>query len=87
MRRRVAYRRVRETVRTGHRAVHRDDDRHPGGAGVPARARNAEIFDDVADRYREANIDSFRLVAVFMPGVRLIGNVTIGVVLLYGGCA
>ena len=28
---------------------------------------------------------SFRLVAVFMPGVRLIGNVTIGVALLYGG--
>ena len=28
---------------------------------------------------------SFRLVAIFMPGVRLIGNVTIGVALLYGG--
>ena len=28
---------------------------------------------------------TFRLVAVFMPGVKLIGNITIGVVLLYGG--
>ena len=36
-------------------------------------------------RYRDANVDSFRLVAIFVPGVRLIGNLTIGVVLLYGG--
>ena len=47
--------------------------------------RNAEIFSEVAHRYQDANIDSFRLVAIFMPGVRLVGNVTIGVVLLYGG--
>jgi ATP-binding cassette, subfamily B, bacterial len=47
--------------------------------------RNAEIFGDLATRYRDVNTTSFRLVAVFMPGIRLIGNVTIGVVLLYGG--
>ena len=47
--------------------------------------RNQEIFDDVNDQYRAANLDAFRLVAWFMPGIRLIGNVTIGVVLLYGG--
>ena len=47
--------------------------------------RNQEIFDDVNDQYRLANLDAFRLVAWFMPGIRLIGNVTIGVVLLYGG--
>ena len=47
--------------------------------------RNQEIFADVADRYADANISSFRLVSVFMPGIRLIGNVTIGIVLLYGG--
>jgi len=47
--------------------------------------RNAEIFGDLATRYRDVNTTSFRLVAVFMPGVRLIGNVTIGVALLYGG--
>jgi ABC-type multidrug transport system fused ATPase/permease subunit len=47
--------------------------------------RNQEIFDDVNDQYRRANLVAFRLVAWFMPGIRLIGNITIGVVLLYGG--
>ncbi|SDT40125.1 ABC-type multidrug transport system, ATPase and permease component [Friedmanniella luteola] len=47
--------------------------------------RNSEIFTDVAGRYREANIDSFKLVAIFMPSIKLVGNLTIGVVLLYGG--
>jgi ATP-binding cassette subfamily B protein len=47
--------------------------------------RNQEIFDDVNDQYRVANLGAFRLVTWFMPEIRLIGNVTIGVVLLYGG--
>ena len=47
--------------------------------------RNQEIFDDVNDQYRLANLHAFRLVAWFMPGIRLIGNVTIALVLLYGG--
>ncbi|ABL80741.1 MULTISPECIES: ABC transporter ATP-binding protein [unclassified Nocardioides] len=47
--------------------------------------RNQEIFDDVNDQYRAANLVAFRLVAWFMPGIRLIGNVTIALVLLYGG--
>jgi ATP-binding cassette, subfamily B, bacterial len=47
--------------------------------------RNQEIFDDVNDQYRRANLVAFRLVAWFMPGIRLIGNITIGVVLIYGG--
>ena len=47
--------------------------------------RNQQIFDDVNDQYRRANLVAFRLVAWFMPGIRLIGNVTIAVVLLYGG--
>ncbi|MET0523773.1 MAG: ABC transporter transmembrane domain-containing protein [Nocardioides sp.] len=47
--------------------------------------RNQEIFDDVNDQYRAANLVAFRLVAWFMPGIRLIGNITIAVVLLYGG--
>ncbi len=46
--------------------------------------RNQEIFDDVNDQYRRANLVAFRLVAWFMPGIRLIGNVTIAVVLAYG---
>lgn len=47
--------------------------------------RNTEIFDDLADRYRDANIGAFRLVAIFMPSIKLVGNITIGLVLLYGG--
>ncbi|WP_059016899.1 ABC transporter ATP-binding protein [Mycobacterium sp. M26] len=47
--------------------------------------RNQEIFDDVADQYREVNERTFRLLAIFMPGVKLVGNLTTGVVLLYGG--
>ncbi|BBZ31815.1 ABC transporter ATP-binding protein [Mycolicibacterium confluentis] len=47
--------------------------------------RNQEIFDDVADRYRDINEKTFKLVAIFMPGVKLVGNITTGVVLLYGG--
>ena len=47
--------------------------------------RNQEIFDELADRYREINIRTMRLIAIFMPGVKLIGNLTTGVVLLYGG--
>jgi ATP-binding cassette subfamily B protein len=47
--------------------------------------RNQEIFEDIADRYREINEKTFRLLAVFMPGVKLVGNITTGAVLLYGG--
>jgi ATP-binding cassette subfamily B protein len=47
--------------------------------------RNQEIFEDVADRYRAINEKTFKLLAVFMPGVKLVGNITTGVVLLYGG--
>ncbi|HET6626256.1 MAG TPA: ABC transporter ATP-binding protein [Nocardioidaceae bacterium] len=46
--------------------------------------RNQEIFDDVNEQYRRANLRAFRLVAWFMPGIKLIGNITIAVVLLYG---
>jgi len=46
--------------------------------------RNQEIFDDVNHDYRRANLRTFRLVAWFMPGIKLIGNITIAVVLLYG---
>lgn len=48
-------------------------------------ARNEEIFAGVADRYRAVNEKAFKLVAVFSPGVKLVGNLTTGVVLLYGG--
>jgi ABC-type multidrug transport system fused ATPase/permease subunit len=47
--------------------------------------RNQEIFEDIADRYKSDNENTFRLLAIFMPGVKLVGNLTTGVVLLYGG--
>jgi ATP-binding cassette subfamily B protein len=47
--------------------------------------RNQEIFEDVADQYKYINEKAFKLLAVFMPGVRLVGNITTGIVLLYGG--
>ena len=47
--------------------------------------RNQQIFDAVADDYRMDNEQSFRLLAVFMPAVKLVGNLTTGVVLLFGG--
>lgn len=47
--------------------------------------RNQEIFEDIADDYRAINEKTFKLLAVFMPGVKLVGNITTGVVLLYGG--
>lgn len=47
--------------------------------------RNQQIFEDIADRYKDDNEKTFRLLAVFMPGVKLVGNITTGVVLLYGG--
>ena len=47
--------------------------------------RNQQIFAEVADRYRVVNERAFKLVAVFSPGVKLVGNLTVGLVLLYGG--
>ena len=41
--------------------------------------RNQEIFTDVADEYKNINEKAFKLLAVFMPGVRLVGNITTGV--------
>ena len=47
--------------------------------------RNQEIFDAVNDNYRLANLRAFRLIAIFAPSIKVIGNVTIAVVLAYGG--
>ncbi|MFC0006984.1 ABC transporter ATP-binding protein [Micromonospora siamensis] len=47
--------------------------------------RNQRIFDAVNDDYREASLRAFRLIAIFSPGIRAIGNVTVAVVLGYGG--
>jgi ATP-binding cassette subfamily B protein len=47
--------------------------------------RNQEIFDAVTDDYRSINERAYTLMAVFMPGVKLVGNITTAVVLFYGG--
>ncbi len=47
--------------------------------------RNQVVFDDIADQYRVINEKAMKLMAVFAPGVKVIGNATIGVVLFYGG--
>jgi ABC-type multidrug transport system fused ATPase/permease subunit len=81
----AAYRRTRETVAlvivhfvesmTGVRAVQ----------AFRREPRNQEIFERLNADYREANTRGARLVAIFMPGIKLIGNVTVALVLLYGG--
>ena len=81
----VAYRRTRETVALvivhfveslgGIRAVQ----------AFRREPRNQEIFEELDRDYRLANERAFKLVAIFAPGIKLIGNVTIAVVLVYGG--
>lgn len=47
--------------------------------------RNFTIFSTLNERYRRAMTASFNLMVVYAPGIKLIGNVTVGIVLLYGG--
>ncbi|MFI6902799.1 ABC transporter ATP-binding protein [Nonomuraea sp. NPDC050394] len=81
----IVYRRTRETVAlvivhfvesmTGIRAVQAFRREH----------RNQEIFRQLNADYRDANARSMQLLAIFMPGIKLIGNVTVAGVLMYGG--
>ena len=47
--------------------------------------RNEDIFDELNQANGEANLRSQRLLAIYFPGVTLVGNLAIGAVLLYGG--
>jgi ATP-binding cassette, subfamily B, bacterial len=47
--------------------------------------RNEEIFSGLNQANAEANLRSQRLLAIYFPGVTLVGNLAIGAVLLYGG--
>ena len=69
---------IAETFSSRIWKVTRDD-------GSPAIVKDLKPFDDVADEYRAINEKTFKLLAIFMPGVKLVGNLTTGVVLLYGG--
>ncbi len=46
---------------------------------------NAEKYDDLAEDYRVATVRSINLNGIFQPGLVLIGNATVAVVLLAGG--
>lgn len=81
----VAYRRTRETIAL---VIVHFVESLGGIAAVQAfrrEGRNQAIFDAVNDDYRLANRRAFRLISTFAPGVNLIGNVTVAVVLTYGG--
>jgi ABC-type multidrug transport system fused ATPase/permease subunit len=81
----LVYRRTREAVAlvivhfvesmTGIRAVQ----------AFRREPRNEEIFQGVNGRYREANLESFRINAIFMPSIKGVGNITIVAILAYGG--
>ncbi|MEU8297630.1 ABC transporter ATP-binding protein [Micromonospora sp. NPDC048909] len=47
--------------------------------------RNQRIFGALSDDYRRASLHAFRLIATYSPGIKVIGNVTVAVVLCYGG--
>src|SRR6266511_6124124 len=46
--------------------------------------RNDDIFAEVNEDYRVANERAWKLIAVFVPGVKLLGNVSMTGVLVYG---
>jgi ATP-binding cassette subfamily B protein len=48
-------------------------------------ARNEDIFDELNQANADAFLRSQRLLAIYFPGVTLVGNLAIGAVLLYGG--
>jgi ABC-type multidrug transport system fused ATPase/permease subunit len=80
----LAYRRTREAVALvivhfveslgGIRAVQ----------AFRREGRNNEIFGALNADYRRANERAFKLVALFAPGIKVIGNVTIAIVMVYG---
>jgi len=47
--------------------------------------RNEDIFGELNQSNADANLRSQRLLAIYFPGVTLVGNLAIGAVLLYGG--
>jgi ATP-binding cassette subfamily B protein len=81
----AAYRRTRETVALvivqfvesmgGMRAVQT----------FRRERRNQQIFEGVNADYKQANTRAFKLIAIYSPMIKVIGNVTIAVILTYGG--
>jgi ATP-binding cassette, subfamily B, bacterial len=81
----VAYRRTRETIAL---VIVQFVETFNGIRAVQAfrrERRNDGIFGDLNQAYADASLRSMRLLAVYFPGVTLIGNLAVGAVLLYGG--
>jgi ATP-binding cassette, subfamily B, bacterial len=81
----IAYRRTRETIAA---VIVQFVETFGGIRAVQAfrrESRNEEIFDGLNQANADANLRSQRLLAIFFPGVTLVGNLAIGAVLLYGG--
>jgi ATP-binding cassette, subfamily B, bacterial len=81
----IAYRRTRTTIA---QVIVQFVETLGGIRAVQAfrrEGRNQQIFGSLNQDYAEATLRSQRLLAIFFPGVTLVGNLAIGVVLLYGG--
>ena len=81
----VAYRRTRTTIA---QVIVQFVETFAGIKAVQAfrrERRNEQIFGELNQGYAEATLRSQRLLAIFFPGVTLVGNLAIGAVLLYGG--
>jgi ATP-binding cassette subfamily B protein len=81
----IAYRRTRTTIAS---VIVQFVETFGGIRAVQAfrrEQRNEEIFSALNQANAEANLRSSRLLAIYFPGVTLVGNLAIGSVLLYGG--
>ncbi len=81
----IAYRRTRDTIA---RVIVQFVETFGGIQAVQAfrrEKRNEEIFGQLNQEYADASLRSSRLVAIYSPGITLVGNVAVGAVLLYGG--
>jgi ATP-binding cassette, subfamily B, bacterial len=80
-----AYRRTRETIAL---VIIHFVETFGGIRAVQAfrrERRNEEIFSGLNENYAAASLRSSRLIAVYSPGITLVGNLATGAVLLYGG--
>ena len=81
----LAYRRTRDTIA---RVIVQFVETFGGIQAVQAfrrERRNEQIFGQLNQEYADASLRSSRLVAIYSPGITLVGNLAVGAVLLYGG--
>jgi ATP-binding cassette, subfamily B, bacterial len=81
----VAYRRTRETIA---QVIVHFVETFGGIRAVQAfrrESRNEEIFGGLNADYADASLRSSRLIAIYSPGITVVGNLAIAAVLLYGG--